>query len=227
MGFREYYNAFPTYTKIESQEYQSRIEALEPLLIKYMPRRGKVLDLACGVGGFSFLLEDHGFEVVGIDISEEMIESAKRYAEARESKVEFLVGDAKKIPFEADSFDYVIFIDSLIHFTPLELNQVFKEVRRVLKSEGKFIIYFTDLRELLPRLRESIVVGQKYWISKVLTDREEKTVTIEFKSDEDTFRVKFNVWGKTGVELLARLYFKKEAEEKVGDYSYFIVYNPR
>ncbi|CAB49130.1 class I SAM-dependent methyltransferase [Pyrococcus abyssi] len=227
MGFAEYYRAFPTYTDINSQEYRDRLENLEPLLMKYMKRRGKVLDLACGVGGFSFLLEDYGFEVVGLDISEEMISKAKMYAKEKSSNVEFIIGDAKKLPFEDNNFDYVIFIDSLVHFSPLELNQVFKEVKRVLKPTGKFIIYFTDMRELLPRLRESLVVGEKYWINKIIPDQEEKTVVIEFKSEENSFRVRFNVWGKTGVELLAKLYFNKEAQEKVGNYSYFIVYTPK
>ncbi|BAA29298.1 class I SAM-dependent methyltransferase [Pyrococcus horikoshii] len=227
MGFKEYYRVFPTYTDINSQEYRSRIETLEPLLMKYMKKRGKVLDLACGVGGFSFLLEDYGFEVVGVDISEDMIRKAREYAKSRESNVEFIVGDARKLSFEDKTFDYVIFIDSIVHFEPLELNQVFKEVRRVLKPSGKFIMYFTDLRELLPRLKESLVVGQKYWISKVIPDQEERTVVIEFKSEQDSFRVRFNVWGKTGVELLAKLYFTKEAEEKVGNYSYLTVYNPK
>lgn len=186
-----------------------------------------MLDLACGVGGFSFLLEDYGFEVVGVDISEDMIRKAREYAKSRESNVEFIVGDARKLSFEDKTFDYVIFIDSIVHFEPLELNQVFKEVRRVLKPSGKFIMYFTDLRELLPRLKESLVVGQKYWISKVIPDQEERTVVIEFKSEQDSFRVRFNVWGKTGVELLAKLYFTKEAEEKVGNYSYLTVYNPK
>ncbi|MFA4646955.1 class I SAM-dependent methyltransferase [Pyrococcus kukulkanii] len=224
MGFAEYYRAFPTYTDLSSQEYKKRLEDLEPLLLKYMKRKGKVLDLACGVGGFSFLLEDHGFEVIGIDISEDMIARAKRYAQERESKVEFILGDAKNLPFNDREFDYVIFIDSLVHFTPLELNQVFKEVRRVLRPGGKFIIQFTDLRELLPRLKESLVVGQEYWISKIIPDQEEKTVVIEFQSENDSFRVRFNVWGKTAVELLGKLYFRKEAQEKINDYSYLIVY---
>ncbi|MFA4701771.1 class I SAM-dependent methyltransferase [Pyrococcus kukulkanii] len=224
MGFTEYYRAFPTYTDLRSQEYKKRLDDLEPLLLKHMKRRGRVLDLACGVGGFSFLLEDHGFEVIGIDISEDMIARAKRYAQERESKVEFILGDAKNLPFNDREFDYVIFIDSLVHFTPLELNQVFKEVRRVLRPGGKFIIQFTDLRELLPRLKESLVVGQEYWISKIIPDQEEKTVVIEFQSENDSFRVRFNVWGKTAVELLGKLYFRKEAQEKINDYSYLIVY---
>lgn len=104
---------------------------------------------------------------------------------------------------------------------------MFKEVKRVIKPEGRFLIYFTDLRELLPNLKERLVIGEKYWVNRITTDTSERIATIEFKSEDDEFRVEFNIWGKTGVELLAKLYFTKEAEEKVGGYSYLIVYNPK
>ncbi len=52
-GFVEYYSAFKAYSDINSEEYRRRIENLEPLLMKFMKTRGRVLDLACGVGGAS------------------------------------------------------------------------------------------------------------------------------------------------------------------------------
>lgn len=71
------------------------------------------------------------------------------------------------------------------------------------------------------------VVGAEYWISKVLTDPAEKTVVIEFQSEKESFRVRFNVWGKTAVELLAKLYFRQIHSEKLNEHSYFQVYVPK
>ncbi|ASJ02171.1 methyltransferase [Thermococcus profundus] len=227
MSFEKYYSVFKAYSDVYSDEYKRRIETLEPLLLKYMPQKGRVLDLACGAGGFSFLLEDLGFQVVGLDSSESMLERAKEFAKDRRSKVEFIKGDARNLPFDENSFDYVLLIDSLIHFEPGELNAVFKEIGRVLKPGGRFVIQFTDLRELLPVLMNGQVVGAEYWISKVLTDPDEKTVVIEFQSEKESFRVRFNVWGKTAVELLAKLYFRRIAEERLNEHSYFQVYVPK
>lgn len=227
MSFEKYYEVFKAYSDVYSDEYRRRIESLEPLLLKYMPRKGRVLDLACGVGGFSFLLEDLGFEVVGLDNSPLMLEKAREFARDRRSKVEFIEGDAKSLPFDENSFDYVLLIDSLVHFEPKELNEVFREVARVLRPGGRFILQFTDLRELLPVLRNGQVVGAEYWISRVLTDPDEKTVVIEFQSEKESFRVRFNVWGKTAVELLARLYFRGIHSEKMNEHSYFQVYVPK
>ncbi|EEB73756.1 class I SAM-dependent methyltransferase [Thermococcus sp. AM4] len=228
MSFEKYYSTFKAYSDLYSEEYRRRIETLEPLLLKFMPKRGRVLDLACGVGGFSFLLEDHGFEVVGVDSSELMLERAREYAKEKRSRVQFVKADAQELPFENDSFDYVLFIgDSVVHFSPTELNRVFKEIRRVLRPGGRLIMHFLDLREFLPKLMDGQVIGEEYWISKVLPDKDGKTVVIEFQSEKDYFRVRFNVWGKTGVELLAKLYFRPIHSERIGEHSYFQVYEPR
>ena len=227
MTFEKYYEVFKAYSDVYSDEYRKRLETLEPLLMKHMASKGRVLDLACGAGGFSFLLEDLGFRVVGLDSSETMLERAKEFARDKHSKVEFIMGDARELPFEDNSFDYVLFVDSLIHFEPGELNAVFREVARVLKPGGKFIVQFTDLRELLPVLMNGQVVGAEYWINRVLTDPDEKSAVIEFQSEKESFRVRFNVWGKTAVELLAKLYFRMIHSERLNEHSYFQVYVPK
>jgi len=227
MTFEKYYEVFKAYSDVYSEEYRKRVEDLEPLLLKFMSGNGRVLDLACGAGGFSFLLEDLGFQVIGLDSSETMLGRARKFAEEKRSKVEFVEGDARELPFEDGSFDYVLFIDSLVHFEPPGLNSVFREVARVLKPGGKFILQFTDLRELLPLLMERQIVGPEYWVSRVMPDREEKTVVIEFQSEKDSFRVRFNIWGRVAVELLAKLYFRILHSEKMGEHTYFQVYAPK
>ena len=86
------------------------------------------------------------------------------------------------------------------------------------------MINFVDMRELLPRIRMRTVVGEEYWISKVTIDEEEKTALIEYKSERDSFRVRFVIWGKTAVELLAKLYFTPIESVKLDDISYLNVY---
>ncbi|WP_297419879.1 class I SAM-dependent methyltransferase [Thermococcus sp.] len=226
MSFEKYYEVFKSYSDIYSEEYRKRVETLEPLLMKHMPSKGRVLDLACGAGGFSFLLGDLGFQVVGLDSSEVMLEKAREFAKDKRSKVEFIKGDARKLPFEENSFDYVLFIDSLFHFEPRELNQIFREVARVLKLSGRFIVQFTDLRELLRVLMNGAVVGAEYWVNRVLTDPDEKTAVIEFQSEKESFRVRFNIWGKTAVELLAKLYFRQIHSENLNEHTHFQVYVP-
>lgn len=66
--------------------------------------------------------------------------------------------------------------------------------------------------------------GKKYWIDKIIIDSEEKTAIVEYKSEEDSFRVKFAIWGETSLNLLAKLYFDPIAEIKIDELSHLKIY---
>jgi ubiquinone/menaquinone biosynthesis C-methylase UbiE len=72
--------------------------------------RGKrVLDLGCGDGRLAIGAAPYAKSVVGLDIEEELIESARRRArDAGLNNVRFVVGAGQKLPFPDGSFDVVI-----------------------------------------------------------------------------------------------------------------------
>jgi ubiquinone/menaquinone biosynthesis C-methylase UbiE len=101
------------------------------------PKKGiEILDLACGQGFFSHALSAKGAKVVGVDISPELIAIAKKHASHNE---EFYVSPAQNLSFlKPLSFDatlVVLALQNIEHIAP-----VFKEVSRVLKKGGKFVI---------------------------------------------------------------------------------------
>ena len=70
-----------------------------------------ILDIGCGVGKTAcYLAKRHGCEVVGVDISERMIDRAKERAKRKnvENKTAFQIADAQNLPFEDALFDAVI-----------------------------------------------------------------------------------------------------------------------
>src|SRR5699024_3527067 len=71
----------------------------------------RVFDAGTGSGYFAFILANLGFEVLGCDISEEMINIARRVAADRTNPdqmcPEFVVGDAMKPPADPASFDAI------------------------------------------------------------------------------------------------------------------------
>lgn len=91
----------------------------------------KVLMLGCGTGEESIMLKEFGAsEIIGIDLSHESIRIAKEsYPEC-----EFLVGDMHSLPFEDESFDFV-YSSLAIHYSETP-EDVYKEIRRVLKKDG-------------------------------------------------------------------------------------------
>jgi len=100
------------------------------------PRTPRVLDVACGTGDMVLELAKRGYEVTGVDISEEMLAIAKVKGERLKVKVE--KADAEHLPFPNDSFDAVTCAFGVRNFVHLE--QGLNEMLRVLKPGGKMVI---------------------------------------------------------------------------------------
>jgi ubiquinone/menaquinone biosynthesis C-methylase UbiE len=109
-----------------------------------IPPQGKVLDMGTGPGFVAIeiarLLGQSGVQVVGMDLSGEMLEMAAENA-AREGLNGILTwreGDNKAMPFTDGEFDSIVSNDSLHHWEdPLP---VFNEIARVLKPGGCFLV---------------------------------------------------------------------------------------
>lgn len=98
-----------------------------------------VLDIACGSGyGTNQLLESGAKKVFGVDISEETISYCKEKYTNKE--LEFTVGDVKRIPLEDKSIDVVVSFETIEHVGEEDQKIFLKEVKRVLTSEGIFIV---------------------------------------------------------------------------------------
>ena len=96
----------------------------------------KILDVGCGKGYllYEFAQVVPGVEVVGLDISEYGIENAKE-----EVKPFLQAGNAIKLPFEDNTFDFVVTITTLHNLYNYELNSAVKEIERVGKGANKHI----------------------------------------------------------------------------------------
>jgi SAM-dependent methyltransferase len=95
------------------------------------PGRGRCLDLGCGTGVAIPTLTRLGWKVVGVDVSEEMLDRAR----ARGAEVVRAVGDA--LPFADDSFDAVVSIWT--HTDVGDFSAVVREAARVLRGDGPLV----------------------------------------------------------------------------------------
>ncbi|MCY8514171.1 class I SAM-dependent DNA methyltransferase [Bacillus atrophaeus] len=102
-----------------------------------LPQKGRVLDLACGTGEISIRLAEKGWEVTGIDISEEMLSYAQQKA-AGKQPILFLQQDMRELEGYNGQFDAVVICcDSLNYLkNKNDVIKTFKSVFRVLKSDG-------------------------------------------------------------------------------------------
>ena len=88
---------------IDDREKQAVLSALEPIEDK------RILEVACGTGRFTVMLAERGADIVGLDISPAMLAQGRQKAQAVdvEDRVEFMLGDAGRLPFPDDHFDAV------------------------------------------------------------------------------------------------------------------------
>jgi len=114
------------------------IEATNELLGRcHIGDAREVLNVGCGIGVTSaYIAKKHGCHVVGVDISEKMIEWSRRRArqEGVESDVELRVADILELPFEPGRFDVVI-VESVIVFVEDKVRAI-RECVRVTKPGG-------------------------------------------------------------------------------------------
>lgn len=92
----------------------------------------KILDVCTGTGTQAFAFARRNYEVVGLDLTREMLKIAEK--KNKFENVQFVVADATKIPFEPDYFDFAC-ISFGLHDMPHEVRRhVLDEMRRVSKK---------------------------------------------------------------------------------------------
>ncbi len=97
-----------------------------------------ILDIGTGTGGQAFAFARRGFDVVGIDLSEHMLEVAKKKNEYENATFE--IADAAKLPFKDQSFDGSCVSFALHDMIPSIRERAVKEMARVTKTRGTIII---------------------------------------------------------------------------------------
>jgi ubiquinone/menaquinone biosynthesis C-methylase UbiE len=129
-GLADWYDAFVR--RAGSRWTRSAGELIRELLGR---GPGRCLDLGCGTGVFVPLLDELGWTVVGVDLSEDQLRVARdRVGDLTEALVQ---ADARSLPFEDESFDSVTAALVYTDFDRYDLALV--EVARVLRPGGRFV----------------------------------------------------------------------------------------
>ncbi len=127
--------------RITSRELDHFCEILDPA------PDARILDLCCGQGRHSLGLARRGFaHVTGLDRSHYLVTRARNIAKREMLGVTFREGDARKLPFATDRFDFVLVLgNSFGYFETLNDDRaVLREIRRILKPTGRLLLDLTD-----------------------------------------------------------------------------------
>ena len=100
----------------------------------------KVLDLACGQGRHSIGCAEHGFEVVGLDFQQVLLDIAKlKKEEAKVKNLSFVRGDMKDLPYTNEFNAVLNLFTAFGYFSDLENEGVIGQVEKALCPGGVFV----------------------------------------------------------------------------------------
>lgn len=165
---------------VESEIQMWDYFGLRPWILKYVPRKGIIVEAGCGLGRYVFLLTKLGIDIDGIDFSDETIEFLNKWKVQNNYDGNFLVDDVTKLHYSDNSISGYLSFGVVEHFYEGPQKPI-EEAFRVLKPGGIAIIttpskswfyYFNSIRV---RIRNTIkrLIGRKivkppffqYWYS--------------------------------------------------------------
>lgn len=133
-------------TFMDNIPYEEWSDYLTGLLKEYGVQEGLVLDLGCGTGNMTELLANKGYDMIGVDNAEEMLEIAMEKRMESGNDILYLLQDMREFELYGTVRAVVSVCDSMNYITEEEdLLEVFQLVNNYLDPEGIFIFDFNTL----------------------------------------------------------------------------------
>ena len=137
----EGYEAIPkVYERLNSEiDYEGWADFFEACFDRYLPERpGLVLDLACGTGSMTRTLARRGYDMIGVDGSENML--AQAYAASEGGRILYLLQDMRSFELYGTVGAVTCCLDSVNYLlTPEDVKKTFSGVHNYLDPDGLFL----------------------------------------------------------------------------------------
>lgn len=174
--------------KILRKKVIARINKLNPT--------GRLLDVGCGSGNLIVQIADKfpNLELIGLDISAEILDRAKMRADEKQKEIDFKEGSVEKLPFSDDHVDFIVSTLSLHHW--INPQKAFQEIYRVLKKGGIALIF--DFR----RDSRKLFYGFLNFVTKVVVPKLLKEINEPLGSIKSSYTPKEvrEVFSKISIE---------------------------
>lgn len=134
-----------------------RDTAKEASFIKFaILKRGVTLDLCCGTGRHSIILCKRGFNVIGMDLSKNLLAIAKLRMREVGVRLPLVRADMRHFPFRNQTFDATINMFTSFGYLPSESEDTksLSEVHRTLKKNGRFLLDVSNRDHIVENFRE-------------------------------------------------------------------------
>lgn len=177
---------------MKNADYESRFDYIIGLLAENGIGEGILLDMACGTGTLSKMFAKKGFDVVGVDASEEMLSKAQEKKLEENFDALFLCQKMEELDLFGTIDAAVCTLDSLNHVTEKEkIREIFRRVALFMNDGGVFVFDVNTLykhREVLGNNAFVFDTENVFcaWQNTLLEDGETTQIDLDiFESDEE------------------------------------------
>lgn len=247
-GFAQVYDRF-----MDNVPYEEWAKDIRSILVKNGISEGILLDLGCGTGSITRRLADYGYDMIGIDISEEMLQIAieKKYDEeenvpsnSKREDILYLKQDMKDFELYGTVAAVVCTCDSLNYITKEEdLLHIFTLVNNYLEAGGIFLFDMNTEYKYQEILKDSVIaenreecsfIWENYFDKETNINEYQVTIFVEAQ-EEETSRSKVKLYEKFSETHYQKAYsidvikslLEKAGMEFIGVYEAFLEEAPK
>ena len=180
------------YDKLQSINYEKYVEYIESVFRRFNKKPELVLDLACGSGTLTCMMAEKGYDMIGLDLSPEMLDIANEKAKEKGLDILFINQDMCDFELYGTVDAIICSLDGVNYITDKEaLKKVFALVKNYLNPDGIMIFDINSEHKLRKVLGENTFVEDEegvFYVWQNEFDEEEKICTFIldiFEEDED------------------------------------------
>jgi SAM-dependent methyltransferase len=203
--FQYWFNS-PYYHILYSQRDDAEAEFLIDNLSAYLKptTESRILDIACGRGRHAVYLNKKGYDVTGIDLSEQSIKYAQQF---EQKHLHFFVHDMRKLSF-INYFDIALNLFTSFGYFETEKDHVnaLKSFRKSLKPDGTLVIDYFNTQKIIKNLAPNetkTVEGIEFQLSKfVANGKIIKHINFEHRDKSYAFEERVQAFDRADFERM-------------------------
>lgn len=196
-------------------DYKKRAEYFHEIIKRYKNTEGTILlDLACGTGSISEEMAKIGYDVIGVDYSDEMLGIALDKKFDSGLNIQYLCQDMRKLDLYGSMDITICALDSINHLNSLaDVKKVFKNVALFSEPQGLFIFDINTLykhRNILANNTFTYETDNVFcvWENTLVEDTDEVKMNLEFFELEEN-----GLYSRTSDSFSEKAYSEESIEE--------------
>lgn len=164
------------------QKYKHKVESniLRRVLEKLKSNKKiKVLDVACGTGRMLPVVLEYNVDYTGLDMSKSMTKYLKEKAKKmnKEKDVKLVIGDATKIPFKDETFDFVFSYHLTWHLPEETQKKMILEMQRVTRDGGYFVFDILNKNFIWEKIKSALQIKKLEGIHRMDVKATKKAIS--------------------------------------------------